>query len=317
MQESTYKHTVKSVLCCLRKAEGGKPWPRLTKDKAKVTGTGNNHELTAKLHCAAWMWAWWDSIASCAASEIKSASQESNVIWTWSGCSRTPAESESSALLTSGPVTGSVTENSHLKNTRQVVALSFSWCPSSIVGGWKQHSCFPGSKCRCIILWMFSWGSVDNKSLTLVLDSALRLWFNRLDNCTWFVNELRRKNTFQQLPNTGKVAISTFILITHSLSLNYLNLTALIALLVLDLCCFCVLFSPKVNWLKVDFGHWKEWEDDSDDDMSRFDKFSEVRVADTYSVCSCEYAEILVVLTFVVFSVLRWWTAWEEMIYLS
>lgn len=35
-KESNYKHTVKSVLCCLRKAEGGKPWPRLTKDKAKV-----------------------------------------------------------------------------------------------------------------------------------------------------------------------------------------------------------------------------------------------------------------------------------------
>lgn len=30
----------------------------------------------------------------------------------------------------------------------------------------------------------------------------------------------------------------------------------------------------------MDFGHWKEWEDDSDDDMSRFDKFSEVRLAD-------------------------------------
>lgn len=44
-QESNYKHTVKSVLCCLRKAEGGKPWPRLTKDKAKVNVLPNNNDL--------------------------------------------------------------------------------------------------------------------------------------------------------------------------------------------------------------------------------------------------------------------------------
>lgn len=37
MQESKHKRTDRSVLCCLRKAEAGKAWPRLTKDKTKVT----------------------------------------------------------------------------------------------------------------------------------------------------------------------------------------------------------------------------------------------------------------------------------------
>ncbi|XP_068600229.1 prostaglandin E synthase 3 [Brachionichthys hirsutus] len=32
---STYKRTDRSVLCCLRKAEAGKAWPRLSKDKTK------------------------------------------------------------------------------------------------------------------------------------------------------------------------------------------------------------------------------------------------------------------------------------------
>ncbi|KAJ3586896.1 hypothetical protein NHX12_013288 [Muraenolepis orangiensis] len=35
--ESKQKRTDRSVLCCLQKAEPGKPWPRLTKEKAKVT----------------------------------------------------------------------------------------------------------------------------------------------------------------------------------------------------------------------------------------------------------------------------------------
>ncbi|XP_066527083.1 prostaglandin E synthase 3b isoform X2 [Hoplias malabaricus] len=34
--ESKHRRTDRSVLCCLRKAELGKPWPRLTKDKAKI-----------------------------------------------------------------------------------------------------------------------------------------------------------------------------------------------------------------------------------------------------------------------------------------
>uniref|UniRef100_A0A3Q0QUD1 Prostaglandin E synthase 3 n=1 Tax=Amphilophus citrinellus TaxID=61819 RepID=A0A3Q0QUD1_AMPCI len=34
-KESKYRRTDRSVLCCLRKAEAGKSWPRLTKDKAK------------------------------------------------------------------------------------------------------------------------------------------------------------------------------------------------------------------------------------------------------------------------------------------
>jgi len=36
-KESKHKRTDRSVLCCLRKAEPGKPWPRLTKEKAKLT----------------------------------------------------------------------------------------------------------------------------------------------------------------------------------------------------------------------------------------------------------------------------------------
>uniref|UniRef100_A0A8C7E7Y7 Prostaglandin E synthase 3 n=1 Tax=Nothoprocta perdicaria TaxID=30464 RepID=A0A8C7E7Y7_NOTPE len=32
----------------------------------------------------------------------------------------------------------------------------------------------------------------------------------------------------------------------------------------------------KLNWLSVDFNNWKDWEDDSDEDMSNFDRFSEV-----------------------------------------
>ncbi|XP_062248071.1 prostaglandin E synthase 3 isoform X1 [Platichthys flesus] len=33
---------------------------------------------------------------------------------------------------------------------------------------------------------------------------------------------------------------------------------------------------PKCNWLSVDFSNWKDWEDDSDEDLSRYDKFSEM-----------------------------------------
>jgi len=32
----------------------------------------------------------------------------------------------------------------------------------------------------------------------------------------------------------------------------------------------------KFNWLSVDFNNWKDWEDDSDEDMSSFDKFSDM-----------------------------------------
>jgi len=38
-QASKHRRTDRSVLCCLRKAEAGKSWPRLTKDKTKVTLT--------------------------------------------------------------------------------------------------------------------------------------------------------------------------------------------------------------------------------------------------------------------------------------
>ncbi|XP_037739656.2 LOW QUALITY PROTEIN: prostaglandin E synthase 3 [Chelonia mydas] len=32
----------------------------------------------------------------------------------------------------------------------------------------------------------------------------------------------------------------------------------------------------KLNWLSVDFNNWKDWEDDSDEDLSNFDRFSEM-----------------------------------------
>ncbi|XP_031421649.1 prostaglandin E synthase 3 isoform X2 [Clupea harengus] len=35
--DSKHKRTDRSVLCCLRKSQAGKSWPRLTKDKAKLT----------------------------------------------------------------------------------------------------------------------------------------------------------------------------------------------------------------------------------------------------------------------------------------
>lgn len=35
-------------------------------------------------------------------------------------------------------------------------------------------------------------------------------------------------------------------------------------------------FVFQLNWLSVDFNNWKDWEDDSDEDMSSFDKFSDV-----------------------------------------
>lgn len=41
MQESKHKRTDRSVLCYLRKAQPGKAWPRLTKDKTKVGLTHN------------------------------------------------------------------------------------------------------------------------------------------------------------------------------------------------------------------------------------------------------------------------------------
>lgn len=37
IQQSKHKRTDRSVLCYLRKAQPGKAWPRLTKDKAKVS----------------------------------------------------------------------------------------------------------------------------------------------------------------------------------------------------------------------------------------------------------------------------------------
>ncbi|XP_048840244.1 prostaglandin E synthase 3-like [Brienomyrus brachyistius] len=32
----------------------------------------------------------------------------------------------------------------------------------------------------------------------------------------------------------------------------------------------------KLNWLGVDFNNWKDWEDDSDEELSSFDRFSEM-----------------------------------------
>ncbi|XP_035512866.1 prostaglandin E synthase 3 isoform X1 [Morone saxatilis] len=39
----------------------------------------------------------------------------------------------------------------------------------------------------------------------------------------------------------------------------------------------------KNNWLSVDFNNWKDWEDDSDEDLSSFDKFSEVSMLNLHS----------------------------------
>ncbi|RXN11721.1 prostaglandin E synthase 3 isoform X4 [Labeo rohita] len=33
---------------------------------------------------------------------------------------------------------------------------------------------------------------------------------------------------------------------------------------------------PNLNWLSVDFNNWKDWEDDSDEELSSFDRFSEM-----------------------------------------
>ncbi|XP_055079348.1 prostaglandin E synthase 3 [Periophthalmus magnuspinnatus] len=32
----------------------------------------------------------------------------------------------------------------------------------------------------------------------------------------------------------------------------------------------------KASWLSLDFNNWKDWENDSDEDLSGFDKFSEI-----------------------------------------
>uniref|UniRef100_A0A3B4D7A9 Prostaglandin E synthase 3 n=1 Tax=Pygocentrus nattereri TaxID=42514 RepID=A0A3B4D7A9_PYGNA len=32
----------------------------------------------------------------------------------------------------------------------------------------------------------------------------------------------------------------------------------------------------KLNWLSVDFNNWKDWEDDSDEELSSYDRFSEM-----------------------------------------
>lgn len=36
-----------------------------------------------------------------------------------------------------------------------------------------------------------------------------------------------------------------------------------------------VVFSQP-SWLSVDFNNWKDWEDDSDEEMGNFDQFSDV-----------------------------------------
>ncbi|KTG03566.1 hypothetical protein cypCar_00017090 [Cyprinus carpio] len=34
--------------------------------------------------------------------------------------------------------------------------------------------------------------------------------------------------------------------------------------------------ASSLNWLSVDFNNWKDWEDDSDEDLSNYDRFSEM-----------------------------------------
>lgn len=45
---------------------------------------------------------------------------------------------------------------------------------------------------------------------------------------------------------------------------------------VLTACLPFLCVNTQLNWLSVDFNNWKDWEDDSDEDMSNFDRFSEV-----------------------------------------
>ncbi len=35
-------------------------------------------------------------------------------------------------------------------------------------------------------------------------------------------------------------------------------------------------FCLQLNWLSVDFNNWKDWEDDSEEDLSNYDRFSDV-----------------------------------------
>lgn len=32
----------------------------------------------------------------------------------------------------------------------------------------------------------------------------------------------------------------------------------------------------QLSWLSVDFNNWKDWEEDSDEEMGNFDQFSDV-----------------------------------------
>lgn len=50
MQESKHKRTDRSVLLYLRKAQPGKPWPRLTKEKAKVSWTQTQSNIKASVY---------------------------------------------------------------------------------------------------------------------------------------------------------------------------------------------------------------------------------------------------------------------------
>lgn len=33
---------------------------------------------------------------------------------------------------------------------------------------------------------------------------------------------------------------------------------------------------PQLTWLGTDFNNWKDWEDDSDEEMGKFDQLSDV-----------------------------------------
>ncbi|XP_056129207.1 prostaglandin E synthase 3 isoform X2 [Lampris incognitus] len=44
-KDSKHRRTDRSVLCCLRKAEAGKSWPRLTKDKTKMMNSMGGDDL--------------------------------------------------------------------------------------------------------------------------------------------------------------------------------------------------------------------------------------------------------------------------------
>lgn len=43
----------------------------------------------------------------------------------------------------------------------------------------------------------------------------------------------------------------------------------------------------QLSWLSVDFNNWKDWEDDSEEEMGNFDQLSDVRASSFIIVKKC------------------------------